>query len=661
MTPGFLIIGGQRCGTTSMYRTLREHPAVLQAVLHKGVHYFDTSYDRGMAWYRGALPAAARRADRVRAADSASGPLTFESSPYYMFHPLAADRIARDLPGRQGDRPAARPGRAGVLRTRARARARLRDRGLRDGARAGGVSRLAGEAERMLADPRYHSHTHQHHGYLQRGRYVDHLERLAAIFGRDRMHVVDSHRFFTDPEPVYDDVAASSSACRTPATRASSGTTPGRAAPCRAELRGAARGALRPLRRAAGRLARAARCSWRRASTARPADVSTADPVRPEAPARRRAPGWPALARGGAAQPRRFRACPPSPASSSSLAVTRALPQDAAGHLLRADVGVPDRRDGGPAGHRHSGLVWAIVARPRPWASPERVRAFLRVALTPVVGARLVLAVGLVVGAGRSPGWSAGGRRRRRVRRPRARLPAAPDDAVGRRCWRPPAGTATILPDRGPGPGRAARCCSSAAVVGWPPSTASVGGAVRRLGGCRGCCRRCSRRGGCCGCTGGRTRPAADPVGPSAAPWREFWAFTAPRAVDQPRASSRCSGWTSCCSPCCAGPAEAAVYTAATRFLVVGQVANQAPDQRRGAPAGRAARGRRPGGRPGGLPDGDRLARAAHLAAVPARGRLRRRRARHVRQRLRRGRPVVLVLAGHDAAWPRRAAWSTWC
>ena len=25
--------------------------------------------------------------------------MTFESSPYYMFHPLAAQRISRDLPG----------------------------------------------------------------------------------------------------------------------------------------------------------------------------------------------------------------------------------------------------------------------------------------------------------------------------------------------------------------------------------------------------------------------------------------------------------------------------------------------------------------------------------------------------------------------------------
>ena len=47
MTPSFLIVGGQRCGTTSMYRTLSQHPAVLKAVRHKGIHYFDTDYQRG--------------------------------------------------------------------------------------------------------------------------------------------------------------------------------------------------------------------------------------------------------------------------------------------------------------------------------------------------------------------------------------------------------------------------------------------------------------------------------------------------------------------------------------------------------------------------------------------------------------------------------------
>ena len=92
MTPSFLIVGAQRCGTTSMYKTLSQHPVVLPAVLHKGAHYFDTGYAHGPAWYRGHFPllATARRAAR----SPAQLPITGESSPYYMFHPLAGQRIA---------------------------------------------------------------------------------------------------------------------------------------------------------------------------------------------------------------------------------------------------------------------------------------------------------------------------------------------------------------------------------------------------------------------------------------------------------------------------------------------------------------------------------------------------------------------------------------
>jgi len=203
MTPGFLIIGGQRCGTTSMYRTLAQHPNVLKAVKHKGIHYFDTDYQRGMDWYRAHFPLR-RTADAVEKRTGVR-PLTFESSPYYMFHPLAAERIARDLPGVQVIVLLRDP----VERAYS-AHAHELARGFEDQdfetALALEDERLAREAEKLVADPAYRSHSHQHHGYLQRGRYVDHLERLEAVFGRERMHVVDSHRFFTDPEPVHDAV-----------------------------------------------------------------------------------------------------------------------------------------------------------------------------------------------------------------------------------------------------------------------------------------------------------------------------------------------------------------------------------------------------------------------------------------------------------------------
>src|SRR5262249_6973540 len=96
MLPSFLIVGAERCGTTSLYHTLRLHPAVFGTTMHKQeVHFFDTKYHRGLAWYQSHFPLRVR----VRLAAHGMAPQTFEASPYYMFHPLAPERIYRDLPG----------------------------------------------------------------------------------------------------------------------------------------------------------------------------------------------------------------------------------------------------------------------------------------------------------------------------------------------------------------------------------------------------------------------------------------------------------------------------------------------------------------------------------------------------------------------------------
>jgi hypothetical protein len=203
MLPGFLIVGAQRGGTTSMYRTLDQHPAILKAVLHKGVHYFDTGYDHSLAWYQGHFPLRARAALARRATGDV--PLTFESSPYYMFHPLAAERIGHDLPEVKllvlVRDPVER-----AYSAHAHELARGYETEPFERALELEDQRLAGEAERIVSQPGYLSHSHQHHAYLTRGLYADQLERLAQFVGRDRVHVVDSGRFFTDPEPVYDGV-----------------------------------------------------------------------------------------------------------------------------------------------------------------------------------------------------------------------------------------------------------------------------------------------------------------------------------------------------------------------------------------------------------------------------------------------------------------------
>lgn len=202
--PSFLIVGAQRCGTTSLYRALSAHPLLLKPVRHKGVHYFDVAYGRGLPWYQGHFPlraAAARLTGR-----HGTEPRAFESSPYYLFHPLAGERIAVDLPGVKLVVLVRDP-----VERACSAHAHELARGFETEAcfeRAVELEaeRLAGAEESLRAGPDAVHHSHRHHAYLARGRYADQLDRLEPLFGRDRVLVLDSHAFFARPERVYDRV-----------------------------------------------------------------------------------------------------------------------------------------------------------------------------------------------------------------------------------------------------------------------------------------------------------------------------------------------------------------------------------------------------------------------------------------------------------------------
>lgn len=79
--PGFLIIGTQKGGTTTLFSMLGAHPR-LTTPTDKEVHYFDLNHDRGEEWYRRHF----------------KGEIAFEASPYYMFHPAAPGRIQALMP-----------------------------------------------------------------------------------------------------------------------------------------------------------------------------------------------------------------------------------------------------------------------------------------------------------------------------------------------------------------------------------------------------------------------------------------------------------------------------------------------------------------------------------------------------------------------------------
>ncbi len=53
--PDFLIIGGNKCGTTSLFKYMIEHPCIL-APTNKEINYFNRFYENGTMWYRSHYP-----------------------------------------------------------------------------------------------------------------------------------------------------------------------------------------------------------------------------------------------------------------------------------------------------------------------------------------------------------------------------------------------------------------------------------------------------------------------------------------------------------------------------------------------------------------------------------------------------------------------------
>jgi Sulfotransferase domain len=199
MVPGFLLIGAQRCGTTSLFRALAAHPQVMPPTFRKGVNYFDLNYYRGAQWYRAHFPlaeVAARRAGRH------GPPVAFEASGYYLYHPQAVERLGHDMPGVKL---------VAMLRDPVERAFSAHKHELARGYEQEGFERaleledgrLAGEAERMRADPGYESFAHRHHSYRHRGQYAEQLERVYEFFPRAQVHVIDSAAYFARPAEEY--------------------------------------------------------------------------------------------------------------------------------------------------------------------------------------------------------------------------------------------------------------------------------------------------------------------------------------------------------------------------------------------------------------------------------------------------------------------------
>ena len=195
--PSMLIVGGQRCGTTTLFKTLLEHRNFLGPTLRKGVHYFDLHPEQPLDWYRAHFPTKSS----VDALHQRTGGAVVvgESSPYYMWHPLGAERIASALPGIRVIALLRDPVER-AYSAHAHELARGYETEPFENALDLEGERLDRDSARLASGETTRSFAHQHLAYVRRGEYIDQLERMAKAVGRDNMLVLDSADFWQQPD-----------------------------------------------------------------------------------------------------------------------------------------------------------------------------------------------------------------------------------------------------------------------------------------------------------------------------------------------------------------------------------------------------------------------------------------------------------------------------
>lgn len=194
MRPHYIIIGAQKCGTDSLCSWLEGHPQVAPAKANE-IYYFDNHYQRGERWYREHFPLAAGRRLYV----------TGEATPTYLLHPLAAERMARDLPDVRLIVLLRDPVARAWSHYHHSVRWKFEALPFAD-AIAAEEQRLEGEEARMRMDQASISKPYRSYSYRKRGLYLEQLRRYYDRFDRKQILVLKSESLFADPQGEFNRV-----------------------------------------------------------------------------------------------------------------------------------------------------------------------------------------------------------------------------------------------------------------------------------------------------------------------------------------------------------------------------------------------------------------------------------------------------------------------
>jgi hypothetical protein len=200
LLPDFIIIGVEKGGTTSLYDYIITHPCVVPSKT-KEVHYFDTNY-LGLWWYRSHFHSIFKK---LWFKILKKKLITGEASPYYLFHPLSAKRIFKDLPKVKLIVILRNPIDRAFSHYQDNLKKNQEDYSFEDAIK-NEKSRLKGEKEKMIENPRYNSRNYWLFSYLSKGIYYEQLEQWFKIFPKKQFLILETNQLKSNYQEVLNEV-----------------------------------------------------------------------------------------------------------------------------------------------------------------------------------------------------------------------------------------------------------------------------------------------------------------------------------------------------------------------------------------------------------------------------------------------------------------------
>lgn len=185
--PNLMIIGAQKSGTSSLHHYIKQSKYILGSK-PKELHYFDRHYALGLNWYKYHFP-------RLQKFKDSGAKYVFESTPNYLFEEACLPRIKRDVPDCKFIIILRNPVDRFISNYQHQKRRQKEHRSI-DEVIEFAINNFSKNADDSSSK------------YLRRGIYVDQILRWESVFSKEKILVLDSEVFFSNPMSSWRQIAS---------------------------------------------------------------------------------------------------------------------------------------------------------------------------------------------------------------------------------------------------------------------------------------------------------------------------------------------------------------------------------------------------------------------------------------------------------------------